>query len=112
MDAAEQVLDHDRIFEPAEVIICCSDETPQEHANDHEKGVRFEIYSRWRGRSDWRSKQSDFAVGMDSGRSDASDSHATKDVIAGDRTTARQTGERSILADCLYATADSADLDA
>ena len=44
VDAAEQVLDkHDRVIELAEMMIRCSDETPQEHANDHEKGVRITI---------------------------------------------------------------------
>ena len=33
VDAAEQVLDkHDRVIELAEMMIRCSDETPQEHA--------------------------------------------------------------------------------
>ena len=44
MDAADQVLDkHDRVIELAEMMIRCSDETPQEHANDREKGVRITI---------------------------------------------------------------------
>ena len=44
VDAAEQVLDkHDRVIKLAEMMIRCSDETPQEHANDHEKGVRITI---------------------------------------------------------------------
>ena len=44
VDAAEQVLDkHDRVIKLAEMMIRCSDETPQEHANDHDKGVRITI---------------------------------------------------------------------
>jgi hypothetical protein len=44
VDAAEQVLDkHDRVIELAEMMIRCSNETLQEHANDHEKGVRITI---------------------------------------------------------------------
>ena len=86
VDAAQQVLDkHDRVIELAEMMIRCSDETPQEHAND--QGVRITIVGE---DPVAESGHKVTHVGRHFERSDAGDSDAASDVTAGHRTATRQ----------------------